>query len=733
MVGPTDPVISPDTRTVFQLPITYVDPTQLHVLSPTIVDDLELLDRGSPQHTESKQSVDADRKNMYMHLFQPESVYGKRLLGDWAKHYTSDTMYLNDTQVLVQHASDALSDIDTDVAADPDPTTFHDEWNAMKTQHNFMEKYNFIEWGPLRFLNQSPAFLQMFSMINLSSPVLSLLLPIVFLVVPFVILRIRGISLTLEEYINVLADIARHHFIGKAIATLRQASFEKWIYGGLMFGFYALQIYQNITSCQRFYHHLTDIQKHLLMLKAYAQHSAHQMNVFVRRHQNPPRAQLSSDLVVLGDRRSLCEGYSERKPSDQIHLASPAYQAFCVEVARRSVQLQSLYDQLSGVHCGGVWTASTTGWSNVGYMLQCYYDVHHSTVWNECIQYSMGFRGWQEHMGGLSRRWRAGDVGMATFTDADEDAVEVETKTDADDKVEVESKTAGTKFTQQYYLPLGADSVKNDGILDRNMLLTGPNASGKTTYLKTTLLNVILTQQIGCGCYKEAHMPETYTHLHSYLNIPDTSERDSLFQAEARRCKEILDAVQDRSIGEVRDQDRSIGEVRDQDQDRSIGEVKDRDQDHHHRHFCIFDELYSGTNPKEATKSAFAFLKYLSRYDQVDFLLTTHYTQVCEDLEKEDRIQVCQMMVESDIVDQDGRAEDTDAVETNAVHRFTYRIEPGISHVEGATQILTSMGYPAEILASMRESKPAKSTQIEAEPVCKKSRVSHKPQKKVRQ
>jgi DNA mismatch repair ATPase MutS len=153
--------------------------------------------------------------------------------------------------------------------------------------------------------------------------------------------------------------------------------------------------------------------------------------------------------------------------------------------------------------------------------------------------------------------------------------------------------------------------------------------------------------------------------------------------------------------------------------------------------------LYSGTNPKEATKSAFAFLKYLSRYDQVDFLLTTHYTQVCEDLEKEDRIQVCQMMVESDIVDQDGRASPggTD-VDTNAVHRFTYRIEPGISHVEGATQILTSMGYPAEILASMRESKPAKSTQIEVETtsdqidivsVCKKSRVSHKPQKKVRQ
>jgi hypothetical protein len=35
-----------------------------------------------------------------------------------------------------------------------------------------------------------------------------------------------------------------------------------------------------------------------------------------------------------------------------------------------------------------------------------------------------------------------------------------------------------------------------------------------------------------------------FDHIHSYLNIPDTSGRDSLFQAEARRCKEILDCIE---------------------------------------------------------------------------------------------------------------------------------------------------------------------------------------------
>ncbi len=65
------------------------------------------------------------------------------------------------------------------------------------------------------------------------------------------------------------------------------------------------------------------------------------------------------------------------------------------------------------------------------------------------------------------------------------------------------------------------------------MIITGPNASGKTTILKTTLINTILTQQFGCGFYSEATM-YPFNHIHCYLNIPDTSGRDSLFQSETR-------------------------------------------------------------------------------------------------------------------------------------------------------------------------------------------------------
>jgi DNA mismatch repair ATPase MutS len=205
----------------------------------------------------------------------------------------------------------------------------------------------------------------------------------------------------------------------------------------------------------------------------------------------------------------------------------------------------------------------------------------------------------------------------------------------------------------QFYPPLANESyVTNDATLEKNMVITGPNAAGKTTYLKTTMLNIIFTQQFGCGFYSACSM-KPYTHIHSYLNIPDTSGRDSLFQAESRRCKEI--------IGDVLSSD-----------------AVDT------RHFCIFDELYSGTNPAEATKSAYAFLVWLSQRENVDFILTTHYVDICGKFEKSNvRIANWKM---------DARETDEGDVE------YTYKIVEGVSHIQGAIKVLRDMEYPAEII-----------------------------------
>lgn len=215
-----------------------------------------------------------------------------------------------------------------------------------------------------------------------------------------------------------------------------------------------------------------------------------------------------------------------------------------------------------------------------------------------------------------------------------------------------------TEFIHQVYpahIEL-EERVPNMMDLSTNVIITGPNASGKTTQLKTTAINIILTQQFGVGFYEHCSIAP-YTHIHSYLNIPDTSGRDSLFQAEARRCKEILDIVQNTDPETT-------------------------------RHFCVFDELFSGTNAEEATSASFAFLKYLAKHNNVDFILTTHFVKLCERVESvETPLRITNYKMDAEV---DG-----------SEILFTYEMIPGISNIKAAKLILIQMGFPDEIVEGM--------------------------------
>jgi DNA mismatch repair protein MutS len=166
------------------------------------------------------------------------------------------------------------------------------------------------------------------------------------------------------------------------------------------------------------------------------------------------------------------------------------------------------------------------------------------------------------------------------------------------------------------------------------------------------MFNNILSQQIGAGCYKGAHI-RVYDNFHSYMNIPDTSGRDSLFQAEARRCKDIIKCLNDTSAS----------------------------------HLCIFDELYSGTNPKEAISSAMAFISYINKHPNTRFILTTHYSQICDHVEKLKGIKNYHMHV----------------TDSDAGIKFSYKIEEGMSNTLGGVNVLKMMDYPDEIINDIIE------------------------------
>jgi DNA mismatch repair ATPase MutS len=107
------------------------------------------------------------------------------------------------------------------------------------------------------------------------------------------------------------------------------------------------------------------------------------------------------------------------------------------------------------------------------------------------------------------------------------------------------------------------------------------------------------------------------------------------------------------------------------------------------RHLCIFDELYSGTNPYEATACGTAFLRFLAKNRNVDFALTTHYTQLCQELGKERCIENVNMEC-IPVFNGEGVVSD---------HAYTFRKRKGISTHQGGIKVLKDLGYPESVIA----------------------------------
>jgi hypothetical protein len=301
------------------------------------------------------------------------------------------------------------------------------------------------------------------------------------------------------------------------------------------------------------------------------------------------------------------------------------YYGFCHDVSLNIDKLLLLKEELKDIKpfCFGV-----SKCFEVGYLLKCYYSLYSNVDYKSALNYAISFNGFIENMETLCFQVKQGILCFGTICE----------------------KEKATVFKGQRYFVHCENPILNTLDLKKNIIITGPNASGKTTQLKSTAINIILTQQFGLGFYKSATLVP-YTHIHSYLNIPDTSGRDSLFQAEARRCKEILDII---------------------------------DNTEESRHFCIFDELFSGTNAEEATSASFGFLKYLQKNKNVDFILTTHFTKLCKKVKNEDNLQIENYKMDAEL---DG----------NKIV-FRYKLVKGISKIKAAKLILLQMGFPIEVL-----------------------------------
>lgn len=92
------------------------------------------------------------------------------------------------------------------------------------------------------------------------------------------------------------------------------------------------------------------------------------------------------------------------------------------------------------------------------------------------------------------------------------------------------------------YHPLIENAVANDLNADRGILITGSNASGKSTFLKTCALNALLAQSIHTVLAKEYKAPQ-YRIYSSMALKDDIFEGDSYYIVEIKSIKRILDAA----------------------------------------------------------------------------------------------------------------------------------------------------------------------------------------------
>jgi hypothetical protein len=204
----------------------------------------------------------------------------------------------------------------------------------------------------------------------------------------------------------------------------------------------------------------------------------------------------------------------------------------------------------------------------------------------------------------------------------------------------------GIRF-QALYHPLIPDAVSNsmDHLTD-SVLITGSNMSGKTTFMKTVGLNVILARTLHFCLARSMAVPKLYVKS-SIRRNENLNEEKSYFFAEI----ESLHAFMKLS--------------------KALN-----------RYLFLIDEIFRGTNTVERLASATAVLKYLDASNTV--FVTTH------DIELQDLLKNNYRMYHFSEQVEDGG------------FFFNFRIQEGPCSSGNAVRLLELMGYPESVITEAR-------------------------------
>lgn len=191
--------------------------------------------------------------------------------------------------------------------------------------------------------------------------------------------------------------------------------------------------------------------------------------------------------------------------------------------------------------------------------------------------------------------------------------------------------------------PLMPDAVPNDIATARPILLTGSNASGKSTFLKAVLLNAILAQSL-CTAVCDSCRMTAFRPMTSMALRDDLAAGESYYIVEIRSLKRILDAAYQPGPPVL----------------------------------CAVDEVLRGTNTIERIAASCEVLRALAGTGALA-IAATHDVELCALLDAAFDLYHFEEQVAEDAIS------------------FDYRLHAGPATSRNAIRLLRMMGFPADV------------------------------------
>ena len=191
--------------------------------------------------------------------------------------------------------------------------------------------------------------------------------------------------------------------------------------------------------------------------------------------------------------------------------------------------------------------------------------------------------------------------------------------------------------------PLVKDPVPNDVVMGKSILVTGSNASGKSTYLRSAALCALMAETL-CTCTCRAYRGSFFRIYTSMALSDDLAAGESCYMAEIRSVKRILD------------------------EQKRQGWV-----------LCALDEVLRGTNTVERIAASAEILSALDRPGTL-CLAATHDAELCA------------------LTGERYRQAHFEETVTDSGIAFDYRLKDGPAETRNAIRLLKLMGFDDEIV-----------------------------------